>query len=111
MLLVPSEFSDTPNSQPHWTIHWPENEFELPETCCGISVPELRMTMVPVPLSAPIKLKARLTEMPPPPPLAPWEMYDWEATWILPVRSEEHTSELQSLAYLVCRLLLEKKKE
>src|SRR2546425_5878740 len=26
-----------------------------------------------------------------------------------PVRSEEHTSELQSLAYLVCRLLLEKK--
>src|SRR2546423_2896350 len=28
----------------------------------------------------------------------------------LPDRSEEHTSELQSLAYLVCRLLLEKKK-
>src|SRR4029079_1330138 len=26
-----------------------------------------------------------------------------------PARSEEHTSELQSLAYLVCRLLLEKK--
>src|SRR3989441_8664447 len=30
--------------------------------------------------------------------------------WILE-RSEEHTSELQSLAYLVCRLLLEKKKK
>src|SRR2546423_8793529 len=29
----------------------------------------------------------------------------------LPARSEEHTSELQSLAYLVCRLLLEKKKK
>src|SRR2546425_3087387 len=29
----------------------------------------------------------------------------WELRW----RSEEHTSELQSLAYLVCRLLLEKK--
>src|SRR2546425_7278469 len=28
-----------------------------------------------------------------------------------PDRSEEHTSELQSLAYLVCRLLLEKKKK
>src|SRR3989441_5632459 len=28
-----------------------------------------------------------------------------------PCRSEEHTSELQSLAYLVCRLLLEKKKK
>src|SRR2546425_7598634 len=33
------------------------------------------------------------------------------ARWIdAPPRSEEHTSELQSLAYLVCRLLLEKKK-
>src|SRR2546425_5463426 len=32
--------------------------------------------------------------------------------YIIPVvRSEEHTSELQSLAYLVCRLLLEKKKK
>src|SRR5687767_12425853 len=33
----------------------------------------------------------------------------YEAT--LTNRSEEHTSELQSLAYLVCRLLLEKKKK
>src|SRR5687767_3773033 len=32
------------------------------------------------------------------------------ASNVLLVRSEEHTSELQSLAYLVCRLLLEKKK-
>src|SRR2546425_8449355 len=30
---------------------------------------------------------------------------------LLQPRSEEHTSELQSLAYLVCRLLLEKKKK
>src|SRR6266404_8617888 len=30
-------------------------------------------------------------------------------TTVADVRSEEHTSELQSLAYLVCRLLLEKK--
>ena len=30
---------------------------------------------------------------------------------MLPVRSEEHTSELQSRLHLVCRLLLEKKKE
>src|ERR1041384_6298626 len=28
--------------------------------------------------------------------------------WVILSRSEEHTSELQSLAYLVCRLLLEK---
>src|SRR5687767_15773251 len=31
--------------------------------------------------------------------------------WGYGLRSEEHTSELQSLAYLVCRLLLEKKKK
>src|SRR5687767_4825938 len=30
---------------------------------------------------------------------------------LVKARSEEHTSELQSLAYLVCRLLLEKKKK
>src|SRR2546423_15482224 len=34
---------------------------------------------------------------------------DWLETMVN--RSEEHTSELQSLAYLVCRLLLEKKKK
>src|SRR5258707_3960689 len=32
------------------------------------------------------------------------------ARWIHRTRSEEHTSELQSRQYLVCRLLLEKKK-
>src|SRR5262245_63746248 len=30
---------------------------------------------------------------------------------VKPTRSEEHTSELQSLRHLVCRLLLEKKKK
>src|SRR3989441_6979867 len=37
----------------------------------------------------------------------------WAARTSIPPdrRSEEHTSELQSLAYLVCRLLLEKKKK
>src|SRR2546425_3108701 len=33
------------------------------------------------------------------------------STAVRALRSEEHTSELQSLAYLVCRLLLEKKKK
>src|SRR3712207_7289330 len=32
----------------------------------------------------------------------------WDTEW--DIRSEEHTSELQSRQYLVCRLLLEKKK-
>src|SRR2546425_6324045 len=35
----------------------------------------------------------------------------WMVPRVLLTRSEEHTSELQSLAYLVCRLLLEKKKK
>src|SRR3712207_7344903 len=34
-----------------------------------------------------------------------------EPTGIAPERSEEHTSELQSRQYLVCRLLLEKKNQ
>src|ERR1041384_6113911 len=38
---------------------------------------------------------------------SPLVQHDEEIT--VPFRSEEHTSELQSLAYLVCRLLLEKK--
>src|SRR2546425_5126709 len=37
--------------------------------------------------------------------------YRYEAGGLAVLRSEEHTSELQSLAYLVCRLLLEKKKK
>src|SRR5687767_15665736 len=43
----------------------------------------------------------------------PWRLHgSGRALWqALPERSEEHTSELQSLAYLVCRLLLEKKKK
>src|SRR2546425_9479457 len=36
---------------------------------------------------------------------------DCSSTCVINGRSEEHTSELQSLAYLVCRLLLEKKKK
>src|SRR5258706_5968032 len=39
---------------------------------------------------------------------SPWV---WCGVVVLRVRSEEHTSELQSLTNLVCRLLLEKKKK
>src|SRR2546425_9769341 len=44
-------------------------------------------------------------------PIATWQAIvgKFLASWLF-IRSEEHTSELQSLAYLVCRLLLEKKK-
>src|SRR5205823_14504531 len=40
----------------------------------------------------------------------PWLLLAAVITVYIVLRSEEHTSELQSLAYLVCRLLLEKKK-
>src|SRR5687767_15555988 len=48
-----------------------------------------------------------------------WRISRAESEWMIAraparltiARSEEHTSELQSLAYLVCRLLLEKKKK
>src|SRR5258707_2667358 len=36
---------------------------------------------------------------------------DGRKVWRIRMRSEEHTSELQSRQYLVCRLLLEKKKQ
>src|SRR2546425_7184432 len=48
----------------------------------------------------------------PVPPPAAWTATLWRnrvARRTDTTRSEEHTSELQSLAYLVCRLLLEKK--
>src|SRR3712207_8972119 len=38
-------------------------------------------------------------------------MYRWHISDPIRFRSEEHTSELQSRQYLVCRLLLEKKKK
>src|SRR2546425_4859020 len=51
-----------------------------------------------------------------PPPLPPFPTHQRRQNQRLRAlngtyRSEEHTSELQSLAYLVCRLLLEKKKK
>src|ERR1041384_8494152 len=53
-----------------------------------------------------------------PVPFSAWELPEQAAAWCLAEaglrpddRSEEHTSELQSLPYLVCRLLLAKKKQ
>src|SRR2546426_9133318 len=45
--------------------------------------------------------------------ISPFRMFTLAALAVLcaPVRSEEHTSELQSPCNLVCRLLLEKKKK
>src|SRR2546425_1602086 len=55
--------------------------------------------------------RTRRRPFPPPPPEALIMIgYPTDAAIDRASRSEEHTSELQSLAYLVCRLLLEKKK-
>src|SRR3712207_8545744 len=40
-----------------------------------------------------------------------WRTVKYEDIYLRDYRSEEHTSELQSRQYLVCRLLLEKKKK
>src|SRR5690625_6353054 len=42
---------------------------------------------------------------------APWPSESYAGDSVLVARSEEHTSELQSRGHLVCRLLLEKKKD
>src|SRR3712207_9287251 len=44
-------------------------------------------------------------------PKLPDTVRDEFVKMLTPERSEEHTSELQSCQYLVCRLLLEKKKK
>src|SRR5258705_2153851 len=44
-------------------------------------------------------------------PLPQIEAFKKRMGWRFKWRSEEHTSELQSLRHLVCRLLLEKKKK
>src|SRR5947209_11451880 len=48
---------------------------------------------------------------PPNPPPCAWFYSSVRPCWRSLSRSEEHTSELQSRQYLVCRLLLEKKNE
>src|SRR5687767_15462180 len=62
--------------------------------------------LIEVPFNIPPGLRARILLFAGgDPPVSPGvEVHETE-------RSEEHTSELQSLAYLVCRLLLEKKKQ
>src|SRR5205823_13622617 len=60
------------------------------------------------PVSSRMRLSRFFSSAPPPVSTMPRSLMSAESSG--GVRSEEHTSELQSLAYLVCRLLLEKKK-
>src|SRR2546425_9571531 len=65
---------------------------ELIDECIESSMPLARGKQLKLEKNVPLEL----------PPLSSGTFFS---------RSEEHTSELQSLAYLVCRLLLEKKKK
>src|SRR5205823_7893891 len=67
--------------------------FEIPSTCL------IFVGGTPTPVAAPPDVALEDVTY----GYVPWSMSN--------MRSEEHTSELQSLAYLVCRLLLEKKKK
>src|SRR2546422_1668673 len=62
-------------------------------------VPELSPSLVRILPSAAVQLRAPID----------WNVSNYEYYHVL--RSEEHTSELQSRLHLVCRLLLEKKKD
>src|SRR3712207_7046689 len=71
--------------------------------------PALRGVAVGVPLRAADRRAAGPPHAPRPHPRA--ERRELQAPPVERARSEEHTSELQSRQYLVCRLLLEKIKE
>src|SRR3712207_7770557 len=65
---------------------------------------------VPPSSSPPSRPPARRSSRPPPPSPRARPATSGSTGSTSPSRSEEHTSELQSRQYLVCRLLLEKKK-
>src|SRR2546425_6309454 len=82
---------------------------DLANTCEGLDTRVHRQLADRLGAEAVDKLSLRLHVYPE--PRRAGEEGVWPVDPLLyPKRSEEHTSELQSLAYLVCRLLLEKKK-
>src|SRR5438045_6665473 len=69
-----------------------------------------RSTLFPYTDALPICRPAGEPARPPPPRRPAARLRGHPRAGVLGARSEEHTSELQSLRHLVCRLLLEKKK-
>src|ERR1039458_6317388 len=97
------------------TPYWREMHPPPPPPPSSLPAPPLA-EMAPAPASVP----AVSHTLPPEPPPLPWatpapplaEMRPLTSSapvTFMRMRSEEHTSELQSLRHLVCRLLLEKK--
>src|SRR5262245_63268040 len=79
----------------------------------AISAPKFWQAMVATPTTRSLATPAVMTTAPPNdhPSSATRSAPCWRTASMPASRSEEHTSELQSLRHLVCRLLLEKKKQ
>src|SRR2546425_3533079 len=94
--LPPLPFAVLRSSRPSERLLWAPRPRTHISTLGGLQY----WTAVPAP-SMPVKSLSRSTTL----------RFATITVEALQRRSEEHTSELQSLAYLVCRLLLEKKKK
>src|SRR3712207_7664753 len=92
---------------PAWPARRATSDGALPCSVCSSSAPS-PVTARTAPSSAPSRPTRSQTSPAPDTMLAPSTASAPAA--VPPARSEEHTSELQSRQYLVCRLLLEKKK-
>src|SRR5687767_15282954 len=77
----------------------------------SIDFPALFKTLIEIGYRGQVGLEYEINAKDPLPGMIESMAYMRGVLAALTTRSEEHTSELQSLAYLVCRLLLEKKKK
>src|SRR5690606_18641840 len=100
--------------QPRYSLRVRNNEFDLPRLAQGISEAHaLGKRFYVVVNIAPhnAKLVTFVEDMKPVVALKPDALIVSDPGIVMLLRSEEHTSELQSRENLVCRLLLEKKKK
>src|SRR5690242_21173158 len=86
-----------------YTTLFRSQEFQSPSFRSESMYQFMALLFIGLALTAPLLRKRRLTEA----------LWLWFLAYnsLVSVRSEEHTSELQSHVNLVCRLLLEKKKK
>src|SRR3712207_6982134 len=82
---------------PYTTLFRSSLKAGLPQVVCSPATLKLSLIVMGTPCRAPTSL--------------PWAVASSAAAASCKARSEEHTSELQSRQYLVCRLLLEQKKD
>src|SRR5258705_5541238 len=112
-----SAITQTPASGPFGPVTTPPmSSLSMVTACCACNEAGATQPTTAIPIAAtPVKRILRIV-MPlavdgPRPGLAVAGEGEILETYFAQQRSEEHTSELQSLRHLVCRLLLEKKKQ